>query len=404
MKLPNFIDLKKCERPWDAWLLLIVCALMGIGVVMVYSASAVTALWDFQDEYFFLSRQLRFVGVGLVALFFGLKVDYRNYKRFAYPILIATILLLIAVAVGGTVVNNARRWIRVGGFNIQPSEIAKVTVVFFLAYSMSKKKTKMRSVMIGIVPHLILLMGLAGLLMLEPDLGSCLLLAGVMGCMLLYAGSNWLFLGAGVAMMAALGWFVIANSNRMARIEAFLNPWEHAQDSAYQITQGFVSLGNGGMTGTGLGDGLGKLGFIPELHTDCISAIIGEEFGFVGITVVILLFMMLAVRGYLIALRANDDFGRLTAFGITTVLVMQAGINLAVVGGILPSKGFTLPFISYGGSSLIMCLFAIGVLLNISQGKEDPYEKMREEKEKRRIEEKLQKRRERLMNKHFKQA
>ena len=404
MKLPNFIDLKKCERPWDAWLLLIVCALMGIGVVMVYSASAVTALWDFQDEYFFLSRQLRFVGVGLVALFFGLKVDYRNYKRFAYPILIATILLLIAVAVGGTVVNNARRWIRVGGFNIQPSEIAKVTVVFFLAYSMSKKKTKMRSVMIGIVPHLILLMGLAGLLMLEPDLGSCLLLAGVMGCMLLYAGSNWLFLGAGVAMMAALGWFVIANSNRMARIEAFLNPWEHAQDSAYQITQGFVSLGNGGMTGTGLGDGLGKLGFIPELHTDCISAIIGEEFGFIGITVVILLFMMLAVRGYLIALRANDDFGRLTAFGITTVLVMQAGINLAVVGGILPSKGFTLPFISYGGSSLIMCLFAIGVLLNISQGKEDPYEKMREEKEKRRIEEKLQKRRERLMNKHFKQA
>ena len=402
--MPNFIDLKKCERPWDAWLLLIVCALMGIGVVMVYSASAVTALWDFHDEYFFLSRQLRFVGVGLVALFFGLKVDYRNYKRFAYPILIATILLLIAVAVGGTVVNNARRWIRVGGFNIQPSEIAKVTVVFFLAYSMSKKKTKMRSVMIGIVPHLILLMVLAGLLMLEPDLGSCLLLAGVMGCMLLYAGSNWLFLGAGVAMMAALGWFVIANSNRMARIEAFLNPWEHAQDSAYQITQGFVSLGNGGMTGTGLGDGLGKLGFIPELHTDCISAIIGEEFGFVGIAVVILLFMVLAVRGYLIALRANDDFGRLTAFGITTVLVMQAGINLAVVGGILPSKGFTLPFISYGGSSLIMCLFAVGVLLNISQGKEDPYEKMREEKEKRRIEEKLQKRRERLMNKHLKQA
>lgn len=404
MKLPSFIDLKKCERPWDAWLLLIVCALMAFGVVMVYSASAVTALWDFNDEYFFLSRQLRFVGVGLIALLIGLKVDYRNYKRFAYPILIITILLLIAVAVGGTVVNNARRWIRIGGFNIQPSEIAKITAVFFLAYSMSKKKTKMKSVMIGIVPHLILLFMLAGLLMLEPDLGSCLLLTGLTGCMLLYAGSNWLFLIGGVGIMGVLGWLVIANSNRMARIEAFLNPWEHAQDSAYQITQGFVSLGNGGMTGTGLGDGLGKLGFIPELHTDCISAIIGEEFGFIGITAIIILFIALAIRGYLIALRANDDFGRLTAFGITTVLVMQASINLAVVAGMIPSKGFTLPFVSYGGSSLIMCLFAIGVLLNISQGKEDPYEKILEAKEKRRIEEKIQRRRERLMNKNLKRS
>ena len=404
MKLPSFIDLQKRERPWDAWLLLIVCALMGIGVVMVYSASAVTALWDFNDEYFFLFRQLRFVGVGLIALLIGLKVDYRNYKRFAYPKLLVTLFLLIAVAVGGTVVNNARRWIRIGGFNIQPSEIAKVTVALFLAYSMSKKKTKMRSLMIGIVPHILLLLFIAGLLMLEPDLGSCLLLAGLTGCMLLYAGSNWQFILAGVGIIAGLGWLVIANSNRMARIEAFLNPWEHAQDSAYQITQGFVSLGNGGLTGTGLGDGLGKLGFIPELHTDCISALIGEEFGYIGIVVVILLFIALAIRGYLIAVRANDDFGRLAAFGLTTVMVMQALINLAVVSGMMPSKGFTLPFISYGGSSLIMCLFAVGVLLNISQGKEDPFEKIREAKERQRIEEKLQKRRERLMNKHLKQS
>ena len=381
MGLSNIIDLSPRERPWDGWLLLSVCALTAIGVVMVYSASAIISIWHFQDEFHFFTRQLIYVFLGMIMLMVGYKVDYRWYQRLAYPILGFTIVMLLAVLGIGTVVNNARRWIRLGGFNIQPSEIAKVTMAFFFAYSMTKKKEKMGTFTIGILPHVLIFCFVCVLLMCEPDLGTCLLLAALMGTMMIYSGSSIKFLVGGVCLLGGAAWLVISNSDRINRIEAWRDPWSHAQGSAYQITQGFISIGHGGMTGTGIGEGLGNLGFIPELHTDCIGDIIAEEFGFVGICVIIALFVFFTFRGLLISLRARDMFGRLVAFGLTVTIAVQAGINLAVIAGAIPSKGFTLPFVSYGGSSLIMCLFAVGVLLNISKGEEDKFAAIQAQKE-----------------------
>ncbi len=389
MGLSNLIDFSPKERPWDGWLLLSVCSLVAIGVVMVYSASAITSLWTYQDEFHYFTRQLIYVFIGLVFLIIGFKVDYRLYQRFAYPILFFTILALGAVLGVGTVVNNARRWIRLGGFNIQPAEIAKVTMAFYFAYSMTKKKEKMKTFLIGIVPHVMILGFVGVLLMLEPDLGTCLLLAALMGAMMIFSGSSIPILFGGLGVVGGAAWLIISHTDRIKRIEAFFDPWSHAQDSAYQITQGFISIGNGGMTGKGIGEGLGKLGFIPELHTDCIGDMIAEEFGFVGICVIIALFTFFTFRGVLISIRARDTFGRLVAFGLTVTIALQAGINLAVIAGAIPSKGFTLPFVSYGGSSLIMCLFAVGVLMNISKCEEDKHAIEQEKKEREKKERKF---------------
>lgn len=373
------------ERPWDGWLLLVVCALLGIGVVMIYSASGITATWLAGDSAFFLKRQLIYVGVGLAALIVGMKVDYRWYRRLAWPIFGVTIALLILVLIAGTEVNGARRWIRLPFGNIQPAEIAKITLVFVLAYSMTKKSDLMKTFSVGIVPHVILIGFVIALLLKQPDFGSSAIIALLTGMMLLFAGTRALFLVSG----AAIGVFgaailIFSADYRMKRVLAFLDPWGTQSNEGYQLTRSLISIGSGGLEGRGLGQGLGKLGFVPELHTDFIATATLEELGFLGAIALCALFLAFAARGFLISYRARDFFGRYVAFGVTFVITLQALLNLGVITGLLPTKGLTLPFVSFGGSSLIMCMFAAGVLLNISKCSEDAYEirKNREKTEK----------------------
>lgn len=379
-------QLNTTERPWDGWLLLVVCALLGIGVVMIYSASGVTAAWTTGDSFYYLKRQLLYMGAGLVLLILGLKIDYRTYYRNAYWILGITLALLVAVLLVGTQVNGARRWIRLFGINIQPAEIAKITMVFFLSYSMAKKNAQMKTFMIGLLPHILLLVIVAGLLMMQPDFGSTVLIGLLMGAMFIFTGVKKRYLCLGVILCSAFGYIAIHSASyRMKRIMAFLDPWGTQGDEGYQLTRSLISIGSGGLDGRGLGQGLGKLGFVPELHTDFIGTATLEELGFFGAVALCLLFMAFATRGFLIALRAWDHFGRNVAFGLTFIITTQAAVNLCVITGLMPTKGLTLPFISFGGSSLLMCMFATGVLLNISKCEPDKkairLEREKEEKE-----------------------
>lgn len=389
------------ERPWDGWLLVIVCALIGIGAVMIFSASGITASWQFGDSLFYLKRQLIYVAIGFVLLITGLKVDYRWFKRLAYPILFGTIALLFLVLVAGTEVNGSRRWIRLAFFNIQPAEIAKISIAFVFAYSMAKKHDKIKTFSIGILPHLLLVGFIVGLLMLQPDFGSSVMITTLMGAMLFYAGTRMLYVIAGVVICGFCGVFAISMASyRMARVLAFMHPWDNQDSSGYQLTESLTSIGSCGISGCGLGEGIGKLGFVPELHTDFIGTAVAEELGFYGILFIIILYIGFATRGFLIAMRARDYFGRFTAFGLTFIITLQGAVNLCVISGLLPTKGLTLPFISFGGSSLLMCMFATGVLLNISKCAEDKYaikqQKSRDEKELR----EWDKKRERILREH----
>ncbi len=391
MGLGKLLDLEVRERPWDGWLLLIILTFIVIGVIMIYSASAITSYWDpYQlDEFFYLKRQLFSLGIGLVAMILGMKIDYRVWRERIYWILGLVVLLLGAVLVIGSTIKGAQRWIRIPGvgFNLQPAEVAKILVSFVMAYFMAKqvKEGRIQKFAYGIVPPVILL-GICGLLLLmQPDFGSTVLLASMTGAMLVFAGTNLILMGFGVVLLGSVATLLIATSAyRMERVTAFLDPWSHQQDSGYQLIESISSIVHGGVNGQGLGEGLSKLGFVPELHTDFIGVIIAEEFGFWGILGIIILYILFASRGFLIAMRARDYFGRYVAFGITFILTMQAALNLCVISGLAPTKGFTMPFVSYGGSSLIMCLFAVGVLLNISKCQVDTisYEKERKAKEK----------------------
>ena len=371
MQLPL---LNTTERPWDGWLLVIICALLGLGVVMIYSASGITAAWHFNDSMFFLKRQLIYVVIGFGLLVAALKLDYHWYQRLVYPILIGVLILLALVLVAGTEVNGSRRWIRLASFNIQPAEVAKIAMAFVLAYSMAKKQDKIKSFLIGVLPHLLVVGAVIFLLLLQPDFGSSVLITTLMGAMLFFAGTKIIYIVGGIGIAGFGGVLLITMAEyRMARVLAFRDPWGHQDSSGYQLVESLISIGSGGLPGRGLGEGLGKLGFVPEMHTDFIGTAIAEELGFFGVAVVIVLFLAFAWRGFLIAMRARDYFGRYVAFGLTFIISLQAAINLCVISGLLPTKGLTLPFISFGGSSLLLCMFATGVLLNISKCAEDKY-------------------------------
>lgn len=380
--------LNSTERPWDGWLLLIVCALLGIGVVMIYSASGITATWLTGDSMFYLKRQLIYMAVGLGFLIAGLKIDYRVYQRLAWPIFGGTVLLLILVLAIGTEVNGAQRWIRLGAFNIQPAEIAKITLVFVLAYSMTKKNELMKTFVIGVLPHILLIGFVVLLLLKQPDFGSSVIIVMMTGAMLAFSGMRMIYTISGLLLCGGAGFILITSADyRMKRILAFMDPWGTQGDEGYQLTRSLISIGSGGLEGRGLGQGVGKLGFVPELHTDFIGTATLEELGFAGALALCLLFLAFATRGFLIAYRARDYFGRNVAFGLTFVITFQAMLNLGVITGLLPTKGLTLPFVSFGGSSLLMCMFATGVLLNISKCAPDSYEikKSRIKAEKERI-------------------
>jgi cell division protein FtsW len=355
----------------DPWLLWAILLLSGLGLVMVYSASAVTARQATGDPFFYLRRQAIAAAIGGAALLFALKMGYRRLQPLAYPLLVLSLCALCAVLVPGlgSSSGGARRWIRLPGAGLQPAELAKLTFVVYLAYSLSKKREKVRIFSIGFLPHCFVGLVFMGLCLLEPDFGSAVTLALLLFAMLFAAGAriSWL-LGSVLAALPVV-WLVVARSPyRMRRILAFLDPWAHRHDIGYQVAESLMSVGSGGIWGLGLGDGRQKLFFLPEAHTDFIFSIIGEELGLLGSAAVIALYGIIIWRGLRAAFNASDAFGAYLALGITSLIGFGACENLGVAMGALPTKGLTLPFVSYGGTSLVLSLFAGGILLSISQG------------------------------------
>jgi cell division protein FtsW len=366
---PEAAPYPKVTGPADAVMYGTVIALIAFGVVMVYSASAVFASQRYDNGYFFLVRQGVFALMALPMIVAIARVDYHRYRPFTYPLLAGVFGLLLVTALGfGHSAGGAARWIAIGPVHVQPAEMAKVALIFYLAYSLSKKREKIKSFSVGFLPHVLM----AGLLMLlclkQPDFGSAVMIGMLTFVLLFTAGAKLGYiLGAGLLAAPVVYALIASSPYRMRRIQAFLAPFEHRQGAGYQVSESLLSFGSGGLTGVGIGDSRQKLFYLPEAHTDFISAIVGEELGFVGIALLIVAFLIVFVRGIRAAFAAVDEYGTYLAVGITMFLGMQAFTNLAVAMGMLPTKGLVLPFISYGGSSLLVNSAAIGVLLNVSR-------------------------------------
>ncbi len=357
------------RKGFDNSILLLSVVLTCLGVVMVYSASSIMAEKRYADGFFFLKRQGTFALIGFMIMAVVAQIDYRHYRKVAALFFIITICMLIAVLIPGvgTKISGAARWIRLPGFNIQPAELVKVTLVIFMAHSLSKKGERVREFLHGLLPYLLILVLLVILLLGQPDLGSALTVVSVALIMLVVAGSRIRYM-----LVLALGalpvlYFLVMNVEyRRRRIMAFLDPWDDPTNSGFQIIQSWIAFGSGGVIGNGLGESKQKLFYLPEAHTDFIFSVIGEELGFVGVFVISSMFMLLIWRGMRTALASTDPFGKNLAFGISLMLGLEAFINIAVVLGMLPTKGMALPFLSYGGTSLWVTLISIGILLNIS--------------------------------------
>ncbi len=357
------------RRGFDNSILLLSVVMTCLGVVMVYSASSIMAEKRFADGFFFLKRQGLFAVLGFLVMMIAMQVDYKHLQKLAVAIFFGSVALLVLVLLPGigSNVGGASRWIRMPGFSIQPAEVAKLALVIYMAYSLSKKEEKLQSFSQGFLPYMVILAVLLGLVLAQPDLGSAITLGGVAVTMMVVAGSRIRYLfGLAILAMPALYFLVMTVDYRRRRILAFLNPWDDPTNSGFQIIQSWIAFGSGGVVGKGLGESKQKLFYLPEAHTDFIFSVIGEELGFVGVFVVTAMFLVLIVRGIRTTLHAPDMFGRNLAFGITLLLGLEAFVNIAVVLGMLPTKGLALPFLSYGGTSLLTTLFAVGVLLNIS--------------------------------------
>jgi cell division protein FtsW len=356
------------DGPVDSLLAAIVIALIGFGVVMVYSASAVEATTRYKDPEFFLKRQAIWGALALVAMWVASRIDYRRLKALTYPVLLTvTGMLALTVAGFGHRAGNADRWIALGPVHIQPAELAKLAIVMWLAYSLSKKADQIKSFAVGFLPHLFV----SGVLMLlclkQPDFGSAVVLLFLTFTMLFVAGARVPYIAAFTMLLGMGAAAAVRLENyRYARYVAWIDMDAHRDGLAYQPFQSVMSFGSGGTWGLGLGRGLQVL-YLPEAHTDFVSAIIGEELGFIGIACLSAAYLVVVARGVKVALSAADDYGSFLAFGISTLFGVQALTNLAVAMAILPTKGLTLPFISYGGSSLLVNAAAIGVLLGISR-------------------------------------
>ena len=357
------------RKLYDRLLLAIVFTFVIVGIIMVYSSSSISAADRCGTDTYYLKKQIAFAAIGFLMLFIARNIRYQLLKRFVYVILglsIVSLVLLLIPGLGRTI-GGATRWLRVGPVSFQPSEFAKLGLVIFLAYSLSGKEDKMKSFSVGFLPHLLVTLFMAALVLAQPDFGTAMLMLMLFFVLVFAGGGRIKHLASFSALAAAGGYLLIISTHyRLDRLIAFRNPWKDASDTGYQITQSFLALGSGGLWGTGLGNGTQKLFYLPEPHTDFIFSILGEELGFAGACVIILLFGLLTYCGIKICLKAPDLFGTYLALGITAFIGLHAVINLGVVMGLLPTKGSTLPFISYGGTSLVINLTSMGILLNIA--------------------------------------
>jgi len=354
--------------PVDNVLAAAVIALIGFGVVMVYSGSAFEATVRFGDAQHYLKRQAIYAAMAMVTMWLASRFDYRRLRVLTYPVLIVVVGMMIATVAGlGHRAGNAYRWLALGPIHVQPSETAKVALVLWLAYSLSKKAEKIKTFWVGFMPHLLVVGVLMALCLKQPDFGSAVVLAMITFTLLFIAGVRLPHMLVSGGLLAAAGVALVRLSPyRMARWMAFANMEQHRQSLAYQPFQSVMSFGSGGLLGLGLGRGFQVL-YLPEAHTDFIAAIVGEELGFVGVLGMCGIYALIVWRGVKIALEAEDDYGSYIAFGLSTLLGMQVLLNLAVAMAVLPTKGLTLPFVSYGGSSLLVSAASIGVLLNIGR-------------------------------------
>ena len=363
----------KKRVPMDHTLLIVTMVLALVGLVMVFSASAVVAGNRFHDSGYFLKRQLAWLTFGFVLLHVASRVDYVWWKRLSVPLLGLMVLLLVMVLIPslGVAAKGARRWLRLGPISIQPAEMVKLVAVIYLAAYLTKKEDRITSFSSGLLPVLFVIGLLSGLVLLEPDLGTAVVI-GLVTIGLLFLGGAQVkhLLGLGLCAVPVVLVLVLGSSYRRQRLLTFLAPWKDASNAGFQITQSFLAFGSGGPFGVGLGEGKQKLFFLPEAHTDFVLALVGEELGLVGTGAIILLFALFVVRGFQIAARARMPFGRYLGIGITMLIGGQALVNAAVATGMLPTKGLTLPFVSYGGSSLVISLLAVGILLNISRDRQ----------------------------------
>jgi cell division protein FtsW len=353
----------------DKWLFLATLALICASVVMVYSASALVALERFQQPYLFVTRQMMWAALGIAVLSVVMRVDYRTYRndRLIWLLLGVVGFMLVAVLFSRPI-NGTRRWFGIGGFGMQPSELAKLAAIFFTALILERRRTRINELGFSLVPIAIVVGGLVGLILLQPDFGTAVSLLVVIGVMVFAAGISYRYLlGAGLLALPALYVIMMQADYRRRRLLTFMDPWADPLGDGFQIIQSLIAVGTGGVFGKGLMEGVQKLFYLPEPFTDFIFAVISEETGLIGASLVVLCFSVIAWRGLRTAMRAPDSFGAYLALGITMMLVLQAFVNISVVLGLLPTKGIPLPLVSNGGSSMLINLLGVGVLLNISQ-------------------------------------
>jgi cell division protein FtsW len=360
-------------RHFDYTILIAALALVGIGIVMIYSASCIMAQQRYGDAFLFLKRQSLFALFGIFCMAVAMNMPYRWWRHLVYPLILLTVAALVLVLIPpfGRQVGGASRWLHIGGFNFQPSEAAKLVLVVYLAYSLSRKKERgtVHRFTTGLLPHVLFSGTLMIFVLKEPDLGTSIIMGVLAFVMMFLAGVPLRFLS--LTMLAALPYiYYQIKGYQWERILVFLkylfSPWNAPLQEAYHIKQSCFALANGGLFGQGLGMGNQKLFFLPEPHTDFIISVIGEEWGFLGILVVCFLFLVLLVSGARIALALRDPFGSLLAMGIVMLIGLQGMINMAMALGLLPTKGMALPFLSYGGSSLVVSLTAVGILIHLS--------------------------------------
>jgi cell division protein FtsW len=353
----------------DRFLFLVTLILVGIGVAMVFSSSAVTAKEKFGDPGYFSFKQLMAATLGLAVMFVLMKIDYHNYRHPAVVFsVLAVVVALLVVVFFLPAAANTHRWIGLPGFSLQPSEFGKLALVLFLAYFLEKRKSNVNHVAFTLVPIAVVVAVLAGLILLQPDLGTALSLLAISGVLLFVAGLDLRWIAVSIIFaLPAFYLLVFRVRYRRERILAFLDPWQEPLGRGFQIIQSLVSVGAGGITGLGYMEGKQKLFYLPEAHTDFIYAVVGEEFGMIGTGAVLLLFVVFLWRGLRTSMRAPDLFGFYLALGITMMVSVQAFINMSVVLSLLPTKGIPLPFLSYGGSSFVVMLASVGILLNVSQ-------------------------------------
>ncbi len=362
---------KAKQKPVDYKTLGIIFALLILGLIILYSASTVLSFSKFHsNSHYFISQLGQGVLIGLLAMYVFSKIDYHYWQKYAPLLMFLSIILLVAVLVPGLgfKVGNARRWLSFGPLFMQPAELAKLSLIFYIASWMDKRQHEIKDFYYGIIPSLIIIGIILSLIILEPDIGTMLVVAAVSFTMLFVGGSQikhlfWVF-GAGLVALAIL---IKLEPYRLARLMTFLNPQADPQGSGYQINQALLAIGSGGLFGEGYGNSRQKYNYLPEVMGDSIFAVTVEELGFLRAGAIVGLFMALAVRGLRIAKRAPDTFGKLLAVGIIAWITFQALINIGAIIGILPLTGIPLPFISYGSSALIVNLAAMGILLNISR-------------------------------------